>query len=1368
MTMSRYDEDLYDNPFYTALEKNYHLLLDQASSSHLIVCVPKYELVKDASFSKTDFGDHILLASTDQDDSFTSLTKHHVQILQGQIILGKGYKVAKEVAILFEETFYNSKDESYRVLCVSEVFNRAVEKGNANKSTSPDYSRLPTSYNEFYQLLWGLQGSAKTKENLDKLLLTFCIDYQKFSGPVTPTLVDLVSGQVTRAMQLVLKDSLVKRHISQSDQYISSLKISVENYLMNVVHKHLFATITNCMKSNDSNLNKKNRNLVDTRLEHLHVRAEYEENLPGSRKELSKLNDFSTPFERLQCLKRVVTLLTRPVEAAKSDESLMMATDDLLPLLIYLIIRSPIPNWFANLTYMKHFILTKVAESDEFSFYLATLEAALHFILSGNVKSSKPTQRKPDGGVGRQASTGSFTSAKEKFFQYVQYGDEAAVRLMLKGSRSSSSDDVFSKLCHPLCDCETCLELTASVDSSGAVTPMVRDDMGRTALHLAALYGQAGLIDILSKNGCLADASDFLGRTPLHMAALKGHQNIILLLVHFGGEVRAVDNEGNTPLHLCAKNGHEDCVKAILFLDSLKSRVDVNAGNDMGETPLHLAAKWGYDGIVHFLLECEADPRVRNRRRQAPMDVAQNADIKKALQSVMDEGPPLVISQKESVGGFQVIDVRSRKDVPMVDNSSKAVMSPVKPAVASLDRPNAHQIERLFKAIKQKDLPLVQFYLGWVEDTSPLPSPDQVTMETMCHPLCQCVKCVNIQRHSMKDALEIDCRNKKGFSPLHICVIENNFDVFEILLMKGALLDIQTTKHITPLHLACYHDRQKMVEELVNHGASVNIHDQHGEIPLHLACARSSPAIVQLLLEKSSFVNVGNVDGYTPLHQAAHMGHTESVKILLKFGASPSRIALDQKTPLDMAKTDEIKTLLKNYIANHTTSVGCSNTEAVSQEDGPVPHARTSNDSPFTEVVAPITTSNSTDQINENNTSDDNDLFMEEHGLSARYMKRSQTVDSYGSRTGHSRKQLTLSIEQFDKLKQLKRSQTFDHSSPKLDSTDVKFSISIKHFDRKNSLKHVEMVEKSSPVLESLKLPLSIRHFDTGSLHHVEPVDKSSPLYIYSLCRDTSWYDNYADTPTANVLGTTFFGDINDESHENGVVNSNLVNQGITDTQVENGEVETKGHKFDGTNQIEVETRLHNNDKNDCTDVKSEYGTKLEGEFESCAKTQVHDNENEIEVTNNCTANQVENDIEPTRESNQESKSVPTKGNVQENTDTETDNTIETTNELSQDCKNGIHPESNHEKEINVDVTPNEDNHLDHDKLESNYEEIAKGADFENANKQINNVSVYNMAEICDKYTSKIVTLNGTMGNELLETKVESENDTTVKEDSGR
>lgn len=49
------------------------------------------------------------------------------------------------------------------------------------------------------------------------------------------------------------------------------------------------------------------------------------------------------------------------------------------------------------------------------------------------------------------------------------------------------------------------------------------------------------------------------------------------------------------------------------------------------------------DGIVNFLLESEADPRIRNRKRQTPYNVAQNADIRKELQNIMNDPPPTVV-----------------------------------------------------------------------------------------------------------------------------------------------------------------------------------------------------------------------------------------------------------------------------------------------------------------------------------------------------------------------------------------------------------------------------------------------------------------------------------------------------------------------------------------------------------------------------------------------------------------------------------------------------------------------------------------------------------------------------------------------------
>ena len=96
---------------------------------------------------------------------------------------------------------------------------------------------------------------------------------------------------------------------------------SPQMYMMNAVHKHLFSTITNLVKSSDANVNKTTRNLTEVRLHHLDVRAEYEENLPAAWKELSMLNQYSTPLGRLMCLKRVIAALTRPIKSKMADES---------------------------------------------------------------------------------------------------------------------------------------------------------------------------------------------------------------------------------------------------------------------------------------------------------------------------------------------------------------------------------------------------------------------------------------------------------------------------------------------------------------------------------------------------------------------------------------------------------------------------------------------------------------------------------------------------------------------------------------------------------------------------------------------------------------------------------------------------------------------------------------------------------------------------------------------------------------------------------------------------------------------------------------------------------------------------------------
>ena len=50
---------------------------------------------------------------------------------------------------------------------------------------------------------------------------------------------------------------------------------------------------------------------------------------------------------------------------------------------------------------------------------------------------------------------------------------------------------------------------------------------------------------------------------------------------------------------------------------------------------------------MKFLLDTEADPRIRNRKRQSPLNLAQNSVIKRELQLAFDHLPPIIVTRKE-------------------------------------------------------------------------------------------------------------------------------------------------------------------------------------------------------------------------------------------------------------------------------------------------------------------------------------------------------------------------------------------------------------------------------------------------------------------------------------------------------------------------------------------------------------------------------------------------------------------------------------------------------------------------------------------------------------------------------------------------
>jgi ankyrin repeat protein len=399
------------------------------------------------------------------------------------------------------------------------------------------------------------------------------------------------------------------------------------------LHGKIFSGVSSLVAADDASINKATRNLLDLQLRDLGVRADVYHNVSGARERIAQLNKFRTPLEKLCCLKSTVLVIS-------SSQREMVTADDLLPTLVFLVVKSEIPNWLGNLVYMHNFSLAG-SLSEEFRYILSSFEAAVQHIKDGHLTDIRSSVRqrilnspsKQFHSVPWQSldnpEDGGF-SAVDRLFDLVARNAVENVATVLTASVTEPHDNIVTQLCHPLCSCDKCEKLIASNRNDvNSVTVYSRDDRGFTALHVAAQEGHIEVMTLLIEQKAKVNAADFHGSTPLHIASQRGNQTAVILLIDNSATVNVVDNDGNSPLHLCCVNGHEECAKVFFF--QRKQNVDVNLPNDHGDTALHNAAKWGYVEIVQLLLGNGASPHALNRKKETPLQSAHNAKVMKLL-----------------------------------------------------------------------------------------------------------------------------------------------------------------------------------------------------------------------------------------------------------------------------------------------------------------------------------------------------------------------------------------------------------------------------------------------------------------------------------------------------------------------------------------------------------------------------------------------------------------------------------------------------------------------------------------------------------------------------------------------------------------
>eukprot|EP01119_Soliformovum_irregulare_P011858 TRINITY_DN3019_c0_g1_i2.p1 TRINITY_DN3019_c0_g1~~TRINITY_DN3019_c0_g1_i2.p1 ORF type:complete len:426 (-),score=98.80 TRINITY_DN3019_c0_g1_i2:25-1302(-) len=125
--------------------------------------------------------------------------------------------------------------------------------------------------------------------------------------------------------------------------------------------------------------------------------------------------------------------------------------------------------------------------------------------------------------------------------------------------------------------------------------------------------------------------------------------------------------------------------------------------------------------------------------------------------------------------------------------------------------------------------------------------------------------------------------SKWGWTALHLAVAMNKTDVIDLLIEKGASIDIVASGEM-PVHFAAAQCKEELIELLM-----VSTPSHSGWTPLHAAFSRLNPPakIVRLIAEMApKNVNTAwSYDGMTPLHLSAFRGNIEGCRILLDHGA---------------------------------------------------------------------------------------------------------------------------------------------------------------------------------------------------------------------------------------------------------------------------------------------------------------------------------------------------------------------------------------------------------------------------------------------------------------------------------------------------
>jgi ankyrin repeat protein len=226
--------------------------------------------------------------------------------------------------------------------------------------------------------------------------------------------------------------------------------------------------------------------------------------------------------------------------------------------------------------------------------------------------------------------------------------------------------------------------------------PDALDQQNWAPLHVAAKWGNLEVMAVLLQHANI-NLKDSKGRTALHLASQNAQESAVSALVDAGADIHARNKRQEAPLHSvsntwqtderapkpCGPYERQRCAEILL-----KARADPDAANCDGECPLHFAVKYVHPEVAKVLLEYGAATHHRNRNRQTPLDLCEQAVVENAQSGDSDLFQELlnILKQaaKDRPAGF------STKLLQKHEQSPQGAFSPMLEVVLGLTSDAAH------------------------------------------------------------------------------------------------------------------------------------------------------------------------------------------------------------------------------------------------------------------------------------------------------------------------------------------------------------------------------------------------------------------------------------------------------------------------------------------------------------------------------------------------------------------------------------------------------------------------------------------------------------------------------------------------------